>query len=125
MEGLQGPQCGLGRPGSSCRPGGHSLRQELQPRPAPGALGLLCPPLCIRETGNTISLLLLEDVAVGAQRSLPTSPVLTRGLLNKMWTSAWVLERQATGSCNIRLQEDVVKHLGAWQRATPRLASCL
>lgn len=56
---------------------------------------------------------------MGAQRSLPTSPVLTRGLLKKMWTSAWVLGRQAAGSCNIRLQEDVVKHLGAWQRAPP------
>ena len=83
MEGLQGPQCGLGRPGPSCRPGGHSPHQELQPRLAPGALGLLCPPLCTREAGNTIPLLLLEEVVAGAQRSLPTSPGLTRGLLNK------------------------------------------
>lgn len=125
MEGLQGPQCGLGRPGPGCRPGGHSLRQKLQPRLAPGALGPLCPPLCTREAGNTVPLPLLEEVAVGAQRSLPTSPVLTRGLLNKTWTSAWVLGRQAAGSCNIRLWEDVVKHLRAWQEAAPCLALCL
>lgn len=56
---------------------------------------------------------------MGGQRSLPTSPMLTRGLLNKMWTSSWVLGRQAAGSCNIQLWGDVVKHLRAWQEEAP------
>lgn len=45
--------------------------------------------------------LLSTMVAVVAQMSLPTSPMLARGSMNKAWASDWALGRQAAGSRNI------------------------